>query len=205
MIHSIGAEGFGIRHRPVRMEDAPFLLWLRNLEHAKGKVGDSATDVASQEAWLQAYFEREGDYYFIVETACGISVGAWGIYDIAGESAEIGRWIMRPKTPAAIPGILPGLGIAFDRFGLRTLRTKVVSTNRRVILLDKQIGFKETHTEPAAQIIGGKSVDMIHMVMQSVDWPQVRKTLMPMARMLEVQVRKWEQNAARIPHAPPFL
>ncbi|MEI6560775.1 MAG: GNAT family protein [Verrucomicrobiota bacterium] len=204
MRHSINAEGFGIRHRPVRMEDAPFLIWLRNLDHAKGKVGDSATDVASQEAWLQAYFEREGDYYFVIETACGIPVGAWGIYDIARGSAEIGRWIMRPKTPAAIPAILPGLGIAFERLGLQTLRTKVVSTNRRVILLDKQIGFKETHYEPAAQSIGGKPIDMIHMVMQAEDWPQVRKTLMPMARMLEVQVRKWEQDAQHSPQEHPF-
>jgi len=80
----------------------------------------------------------------------------------------------------------------------------VVSTNRRVILLDKQIGFKETHYEPAAQIIGGKPVDMIHMVMQVEDWPQVRKTLLPIARMLEVQVRQWEQNASRSPHERSF-
>ena len=204
MRHSIVTEGFGIRHRPVRMEDAPFLIWLRNLDHAKGKVGDSATDVASQEAWLQAYFKREGDYYFIIEAACGAPVGAWGIYDIDEGNAEIGRWIMRPKTPAAIPAILPGLGIAFEQLGLHTLRTKVVSTNRRVILLDKQIGFKETHYESAAQIIGGKPVDMIHMVMHAEDWPQVRKMLMPMARMLEVQVRKWELGASRSTHEQPF-
>ena len=205
MIHSIISEGFGIRHRPVRMEDAPFLLWLRNQDHAKGKVGDSAQDVASQEAWLQEYFQRDGDYYFLIETACGVPVGAWGIYDITGASAEIGRWIMRPKTPAAIPAILPGLEIAFGRFGLRTLRTKVVSTNRRVILLDRQIGFTQTHSERAAQIIGGKPVDMVHMQMQAEDWPQTRKTLTPMARMLAVQVRKWEQDAARTPHSETLL
>ena len=200
MIHNIVAEGFGIRHRPVRMEDASFLFWLRNLEHAKGKVGDSAADVASQEAWMQAYFEREGDYYFLIETACGIPVGTWGIYDMQAGSAEIGRWIMLPKTPAAIPSIIPGMDIVFNQLGLQTLRTKVVSSNRRVILLDRQIGFKDTHSEPAAQIIGGKPVDLIHMEMKSEDWPQTRKNLMPMALMLEVQVRKWEQEAARAPH-----
>ncbi|MCX6967697.1 MAG: GNAT family protein [Verrucomicrobia bacterium] len=206
MNHSIIAEGFGIRHRPVRMEDAPFLVWLRNLEHAKGKVGDSAVDVPTQQAWLKEYFERNGDYYFVVETACaGIPVGTWGIYNMKDESAEIGRWIAQPKTPTVIPSIIPGLDIAFHRFGLRTLRTKVVSTNKRVILLDKQMGFQETHSEPAAQIIGGKSVDMIHMVMTAEDWPQLRKTLMPMALMLEVQVRKWEQDAARTPHFSPVL
>ena len=197
MMHSIFSDGFGIRHRPVRIEDAPFLVWLRNLDHAKGKVGDSATDVPSQEAWLRDYFQRAGDYYFIIETACGVPVGAWGIYNITGKSGEIGRWIVRPKTPAAIPSMIPGLEIAFEQLGMSALRTRVVSTNRRVILLDQQIGFKETHIEPAAQIIGGKPVDMIHMAMQSEDWPGVRKALTPIARMLEVQVRKWEQNVAR--------
>ena len=58
----------GIRLRPVRLEDAPFIVWLRNLVHAKGRVGDSAEDIDSQERWLHAYFDREGDYYFLVET-----------------------------------------------------------------------------------------------------------------------------------------
>ncbi len=35
MEHSFQAEGFGVRLRPVRMEDAAFIVWLRNLEHAK--------------------------------------------------------------------------------------------------------------------------------------------------------------------------
>ena len=54
-----------MRLRPVRLEDAAFIVWLRNQEHVKGRVGDSATDVAGQEAWLKKYFTRAGDYYFI--------------------------------------------------------------------------------------------------------------------------------------------
>jgi len=194
MNHSIVAEGFGIRLRPVRMDDAEFLVWLRNSDHAKGKVGDSAMDVADQEAWLRAYLQRDGDYYFILETACGVPAGAYGIYDRTAESAEIGRWIVRPGVPAAVPAIIPGLEIAFDQLGLSELRTKVVSTNRRVIRLDQQIGFRETRVEPAAQIIGGKPVDLIHMTMTSESWPMVRKKIMPMALMLEVRIRAWEKN-----------
>ena len=84
MEHSFETEGFGIRLRPVRMDDAAFIVWLRNLDHVKGKVGDSATDVASQEAWLNKYFEREGDYYFIAETPGGIPLGTHGIYEYEG-------------------------------------------------------------------------------------------------------------------------
>src|SRR6266478_2565042 len=98
MDHSLRTEGFGIRLRPVRMEDAAFLVWLRNLEHARGKVGDTSADVSGQEAWLKKYFAREGDYYFVIETHGGIPVGAYGLYDQTGDSAESGRWVIRPEV-----------------------------------------------------------------------------------------------------------
>ena len=75
MQHTLSAEGFGVRLRPVQMEDAAFIVWLRNLDHVRGRVGDSATDTAGQQAWLEAYFEREGDYYFIIETLAGNALG----------------------------------------------------------------------------------------------------------------------------------
>ena len=75
MQHTLQAEGFGVRLRPVRMDDAAFIVWLRNLDHVKGRVGDSAADAASQEAWLKAYFDRPGDYYFIIETPAGSRSG----------------------------------------------------------------------------------------------------------------------------------
>src|SRR4029079_16538469 len=106
MNHTVTTEGFGVRLRPVRMADAAFIVWLRNLQHAVGRVGDSATTTADQEAWLKNYFTRAGDYYFIIETARGLAVGAYGIYDVRGTSAESGRWIIRPEVPAAIPSAM---------------------------------------------------------------------------------------------------
>src|SRR6185295_3444886 len=110
MQHTMHLEGCGVRLRPVRMEDAAFIVWLRNLDHVKGKVGDSATDEGAQRAWLERYFERQGDYYFIIETQGGIAVGAYGIYDVANASAESGRWVIRPEVPAAVPCAV----VAFD-------------------------------------------------------------------------------------------
>src|SRR5512135_2682798 len=101
MRHTIQIEGFGVRLRPVRIEDAGFIVWLRNLDHAKGKVGDSAMNAAAQKVWLEAYFDRQGDYYFIIETLGRIAVGAYGLYNVVGASAESGRWIVRPDVPAA--------------------------------------------------------------------------------------------------------
>lgn len=193
MQHNIQEEGFGVRLRPVRMEDASFIVWLRNLAHVKGNVGDSAVDVAGQQRWLGNYFQREGDYYFVIETAGGKAVGAYGIYDVSGGTAESGRWIIRPEVPAAIPSALLAFKLGFERLGLKGLRAKTVTTNHGVLSLNKKFGFRETGVERGALMIGGKQVDLICFLLEAKDWPKIRETLLPLAHVAERQVRDWDQ------------
>src|SRR5262245_24082274 len=122
MRHSLQREGFGVRLRPITLDDAAFVVWLRNLEHAKGKVGDSATDIDAQQAWLKAYFQREGDYYFIIESLGRLPLGAYGIYNMTGRSAESGRWVVRPDVPAALPSAFLAFETAFGSLKLDELR-----------------------------------------------------------------------------------
>ena len=102
MRHVLHAEGFGVRLRPVQMEDAAFIVWLRNQDYVKGRVGDSAPDVAGQQKWLETYFQREDDFYFIVETVAGTPLGTNGLYDLSGEPAEWGRYIIRPEVSGGL-------------------------------------------------------------------------------------------------------
>ena len=189
-----------MRLRPVRMEDSAFIVWLRNLEHVKGRVGDSALDAATQERWLKVYFERQGDYYFIIETLGGTPVGAYGIYDVADASAESGRWIIRPEVPAAIPSAIQAFDLAFGRLGLRELRVKTVSTNRTVLSLNRKFGFRQTRVETAAQMIAGQPVDLVNFLLEGKDWPGVREGLLPLARLAEKQVQEWEQSHLEKPN-----
>ena len=202
MDHSLKAEGFGIRLRPVRMDDAAFIVWLRNLDHARGRVGDSAVDEAGQQAWLKTYFNREGDYYFIIETAGGIAVGAYGIYNLTGASAESGRWIIRPEVPAAIPSAMLAFDLAFNTLHLTEIRVTTVSTNHHVLSLNKRFGLKQVEVERAATNIGGKPVDLVHFLLPAGDWPKPRDLLLPMARLAEKQVREWEQAEQGSKHRP---
>ena len=200
MQHTLHAEGFGVRLRPVRMEDAAFIVWLRNLDHVKGNVGDSAMDATAQQAWLKAYFDRQGDYYFIIETIGRIAVGAYGLYDVVGTSAESGRWIIRPDVPAAIPSAILAFEIAFGKLGLSELRVRTVSRNRSVLSLNRKFGFRQTRVEPAAQVIGGTAVDLVHFVLQAKDWLKTREELLPLARLAERQVQEWEQEQKQRPN-----
>jgi RimJ/RimL family protein N-acetyltransferase len=192
MQHSYRAEGFGARLRPVRMEDAAYIVWLRNLEHAKGRLGDSAKDVAAQEAWLKDYFGRPGDYYFIIETRGGTPAGAYGIYNVTGTSAESGRWVIQPEIPAAIPSAVLAFDLAFGELGLTELRAKTVSTNQPVLSLNKKFGFCETRVEKGSQFIDGKSVDQIHFLMKAEEWTRSRSRLLPLAEFAATQIAEWE-------------
>jgi RimJ/RimL family protein N-acetyltransferase len=194
MKHSIQVDGFGVRLRPVRLADAPFIVWLRNLDHVRGRVGDSAADVAGQEAWLKAYFHREGDYYFIIESPGGIPLGTHGIYDVRGPSAENGRHIVRPEVIAGVPAFLLAIDLAFGRLGLTELRANCVSTNVKVHSLHRKSGFKQVGVLPEAQTIGGERVDLVQFLLEPEDWSAARNRLVPLADFAGKLVLEWEKT-----------
>jgi RimJ/RimL family protein N-acetyltransferase len=194
MRHTIQEEGFGVRLRPVRMEDAAFIVWLRNLEYVQGKVGDSASDIPGQQVWLEAYFRREGDYYFIVETLGGIPLGTHSLYGLSDGVAELGRWVIRPGVQAAVPSHMVNFKIAFERLGLKALRNATVSTNRPVISISRKFGFREVGLEPGSRTIGGKPVDMVCFMLTADEWTRTRPRLVSAASLAEGLVREWEQT-----------
>lgn len=196
MRHDIHLEGFNLRVRPVRIDDAAFIVWLRNLDYVKGNVGDSVTDVASQEAWLKAYFEREGDYYFIVESSGGIPLGTHSIYNVNGTSAEKGRHIMRPEVMAGVPTGILTTEMAFGSMGLRELRARIVATNMSVQSLHRKAGFKQVGIVHAAQLIGGKPVDMVEYVITAEEWSRGSDRQRPLAEFAGKQVLEWEKTQA---------
>ena len=70
MRHEYTIADNGVMLRPVRKSDADFIVGLRKRPELAAYIGDTG-DLESQHQWLRRYFEREGDYYFIIErTEC---------------------------------------------------------------------------------------------------------------------------------------
>lgn len=184
-----------MRLRPVRLDDAAFIVWLRGQEHAKGKLGDSATTVSDQERWLESYLDRERDYYWIAETMGGIPVGTNGVYDLTGESAEYGRLIVCPGVPAALPMSLLTYNVAFDRLGLRTLRATSVESNLTLHSFVKKLGYRQAETDLAARVINGDTVNIFNFELAVASWRQQREKLIPLAEYAGSRITEWESKA----------
>jgi RimJ/RimL family protein N-acetyltransferase len=199
MRHSWTAEGYGVRIRPVRLDDAAFIVWLRGLEHTKGKLGDSAVGTAEQETWIRTYFDREDDIYFITETLSGIPMGTHAVSHVADGRGEAGRLIVRPDVPAAVPTSFITFDLAFGPMGLKELLGTSVSTNEKVHSYVRKFGFRQTSIEKGSRTIANQPVDIVHFAMTAEEWVINRPKVLPIAKYAEKQIQTWEKAQAAKP------
>lgn len=130
-------EGYGCRLRPVDVEDAEFIVNLRNQPFALGTIHATSTSIERQIRWIQDWQRRENDYYWIIETAdtsCK-SIGTIGFYDINLLTKEgmPGRWVMMPQAEVNIMAPFFLLyAFVFDDLSFDRVIMDVVATNRKV-------------------------------------------------------------------------
>lgn len=173
MKHDVVLEGYGCRMRPAELEDAGFIVHLRNLPHARGNISDTSASIEKQREWLIRYFDRPGDYYWILEeSGTGRSVGTYGLYDIHGGTGVPGRWVMLPDADFSIAATtLLVCQFAFENLGLDKLVFNVVSTNQKALKFHRLFGARETHVGNNGEIINGHPVDFVWFELTKPEWP----------------------------------
>src|ERR1700733_7831815 len=122
MRHDLTVEGFAFRLRPIGDRDASLVLELRGDAKRNRFLHPIPPRLDDQLAWLARYYERPGDYYFVVERRdSGAAEGVISIYDIdpLGESGEWGRWILKPGSLAAVESAWLIYRCAFEQLGLQ--------------------------------------------------------------------------------------
>jgi hypothetical protein len=163
------------------------------LDHVKGRVGDSAADVAGQERWLNSYFEREGDYYFMIETLHEIPLGTHAVYNLIDTRAEIGRLVIRPGVFAAIPASLLLLDLFYGQMGMTQVQAIAVAGNYTAHSLFHKFGFDQVKVEHASRVIGGETINVLRFVQTAESWLRVRGRLVIAAERAESRICKWER------------
>jgi RimJ/RimL family protein N-acetyltransferase len=169
--HDHRVEGVAFRLRPVELADAGFLVALRTDQTRSRFLNPTSPRLDDQVAWTERYFERPGDYYFVVErTADGAAEGALALYDeVAGDAAEWGRWILRPGSFAAPESALLIYRFGFDDLGLGRVYCRTLTANQTVIDFHAAAGLTEAPGPPNAPYVEHQ--------MNAPDWPAVRARL----------------------------
>lgn len=195
MKHDLYIRGFAFGLRPLTVEDAEFIVELRSDRQRSRFLHPIPPSVEAQRAYVLEYFERAGDYYFVVvRQGKNSREGLVAIYnaDLRKRTADWGRWILRPGSWASVESALRIYEAAFDYLQLDEVRSQTICENRHVV------GFHDRCGVPRQGVLRGyykmdqMTYDVIEHVLTRRDWPRVRQSLEPLARKV----------AERLQHRP---
>src|SRR5262245_30670098 len=161
--HDRQVVGQGFRLRPVELGDAAFIVDLRG--RAGRFLNRGASTVSEQVDWLERYFERDGDYYFVIETAdAAWREGLVGVYDVDARerSAEWGRWVIEPGSSAAIESALLVYRLAFDQLALERVSCRTLSENASVVAFHDSCGLARAAISTSIEHDGERRAAVVH-------------------------------------------
>lgn len=163
MKHRYSLEGYGYRLRPVKLSDAAFVIQIRREDLERNRyIHPVSEDIAEQEAWLKRYFEKGGDYYFIVENrVTGMPEGTIAFYDAENGRAEWGRWVIQKGSLAAAESVYLLYRIAFEQAGLKELYCRTLAVNTPVVSFHTSIGEKFRGIIKNSAVICDESFDAV--------------------------------------------
>jgi RimJ/RimL family protein N-acetyltransferase len=158
MRHSLTIDGPAFRLRPVRISDAPFIAELRADPERGRYLHRGLAGAVSQREWLESYFARTSDYYFLIENrATGAPEGTVGIYN-AGWSigdggqlqrdAEWGRWILRRGSLAALESACLLYRVGFETLDLDSIYCRTILENASALAFHDSFGMERVRTLP---------------------------------------------------------
>ena len=146
MQHDISLAGHAFGLRPVRLSDAGFVAALRADPTLNRYIHAGNGREDDQQSWLRAYFERAGDYYFVVATQrTGEPEGLISVYDIdsAISVGEWGRWIIRPGSLAAVESVWLLYKVCFETLNLAAVYCRTVADNTKVVSFHDSCGITQ--------------------------------------------------------------
>ena len=187
MKHDVVLEGFKCRLRPVREDDAEFIIAVRNQDRAAGKINATSRSIPAQVAWIRRYLDRGNDYYWIIENSdnCA-SVGTIGLYDFTPDGTEAmpGRWVMSPQCEInAMTPIFLMYGFAFETLCLRRLAICVMPDNRKIIRFHLLCGAHDIAVpERYAQAEAESGVRQRWLSFSAEDWSRMKAEWTPILK-----------------------
>ncbi len=168
-------------------DDAAFIAGLR--ARAARFINLGAVTAAAQREWIAHYLDRAGDYYFIVERpgsgGAAQPEGTVALYqvDATTRTAEWGRFVLEPGSPAAIEATLLTYRCAFDTLALDGLVCRTLAENAQVVAFHDSCGLVRTPLPVTILHNGEPRPSIEHRLLRS-GWPDVERRLEGLALRL---------------------
>jgi RimJ/RimL family protein N-acetyltransferase len=173
MRHDFRVTGYAFRIRPAASSDAAYIVGLRT--RSAGFLNRGAANVDEQLTWLERYFDRPGDYYFVVETIDGKRrEGLIALYDVRWPDAtgEWGRWVLEEGSNAAVESALLVYRFAFDRLRLASVRCRTLAANAKVVAFHDSCGLTRTSASSTIDH-NGRPCPAVEHSLSASEWPHV--------------------------------
>lgn len=186
-------EGYAFRLRPITDNDAAFVVELRSNPELNRFLHDSSIRVEDQLAWLARYYEREGDYYFVIERRdSGVSEGLISIYDVdtVALSGYWGRWILSHSSLAAVESVWLIFCIGFELLKLNCVYSRTVAKNEKVVSFHDSCGITARQLLPLHFEIGGHRHDAIEHRVDLASWTGIKPRLGKLAQLTARRVNR---------------
>ena len=144
MLHNLSVDGSIYRLRPICDGDASLVVELRCNPELNRFLHASSSKIDDQLKWLESYYKREDDFYFVIENCCsGVPEGVIALYDVSFDqrTGEWGRWILRPGSLAAVESAYLIYKVAFDLVKLESVFCRTVADNAKVVSFHDSCGL----------------------------------------------------------------
>jgi RimJ/RimL family protein N-acetyltransferase len=192
MNHDLRIRGFAFGLRPVTLDDAEFIVELRGDRHRTRYLHPIPPSVEAQRAYIREYFERPGDYYFVIERQADNSCeGLVAIYNgnLEKRTADWGRWILPPGSWASVESALRIYEAAFDYLQLEEVRSQTFCTNAHVVAFHDRCGVPRRGVLRGYYTIEEEKIDVVEHMLRRGGWPKIRQSLEPLAKRIAERLR----------------
>ncbi len=137
--------GYDCTLREVIEDDATKIIEIRGPgTNADGKLNAISTNPELQLSWIRDQRDKKDDYYFAILSHGLLEVeGFCGLYNFGQNSAEFGRWIVRPGSTKGLESLRLTLKFGFDVLGLNQIFCMTLKSNSRVVALHRKLGATE--------------------------------------------------------------
>lgn len=142
MIYDGVLKGRFVELKSITLDDTQFSYDIRSDVRNRDTVGVVAKSVEEQRKFIEWQIKEPDDYYFVVYNRKGEKIGLIGIYDIQGDTAEIGREVNFGSCVEIIESEILVEDFAMDVLGLKTLHCVIYTNNVKHLNNQKKNGAK---------------------------------------------------------------